>query len=186
MGLARGTPRGTYYGSCPVRGCGYGTPSMGADKSRACPARAPPATHTVPDPVWGTPGVSGYDAPFVRNGYKWTARTTTLHPDGQCKHRPPRGETPRARTYACAPPPPPTSNSTNHPPDQKAGGRGPRDEGGESAHVPGEGLQDGRDVMHRVVLRACGHKHPRCRACQSRVRGRACGTPSLYSPPCYP
>ena len=62
-----------------------------------------------PTPVWGRADVPGYGAgPFVRSGYKWTARTTKLHPDGECMHRPPRGETPggRDQSQRRAPPPP--------------------------------------------------------------------------------
>ena len=63
-------------------------------------------------PVWGRADVPGYDAsPFVLSGYKWTSRTTELHPDGECMHRPPRGETPGERDEsqrrAPLPPPPP-------------------------------------------------------------------------------
>ena len=51
--------------------------------------------------MWGTAGVPGYGAgPFVPSGYKWTARTTELHPDGECKHRPHQGETPGEGTRA--------------------------------------------------------------------------------------
>ena len=62
-------------------------------------------------PVWGTAGVPGYGAgPFVPSEYKWTARTTELHPDGECKHRPPHGETPGEGTQAGdKDPPPPTT-----------------------------------------------------------------------------
>ena len=60
--------------------------------------------------MWGTAGVPGYDAGrFVRSGYKWTAHTTELHPDGECKHRPPQGEAPGDRTRASVKAPPPAS-----------------------------------------------------------------------------
>ena len=74
-----------------------------------------------PTPVWGTAGVPGYGAgPFVPSGYKWTARTTELHPDGECKHRPPQGETPGEGTRADDKDPPP------HPPQPERPGHGTR------------------------------------------------------------
>ena len=80
--------------------------------SLACPARTPLRPTVYPTPVWGTAGVPCYGAgPFVPSGYRWTARTTELHPDGECKHGPPRGETPEEGTRASVkdpPPPPPT------------------------------------------------------------------------------
>ena len=109
MGLTWSTPHGTYCGSCPVRGCGY----IGVGKRRAYPARTPLRPTVYPAPVWGTAGVPGYDAgPFVRSGYKCTARTTELHPDGECKHRPPQGETPGEGTRAGVRQPPPPPNAT--------------------------------------------------------------------------
>ena len=38
---------------------------------------------------------------------KWTARTTALHPDGECKHQPPHGVTPREGDLCRHPPPKP-------------------------------------------------------------------------------
>ena len=67
--------------------------------------------------MWGTAGVPGYDAgPFVRSGYKWTARTTELHLDGECKHRPPQGETPGEGTRASVRQPPPPRTPPHHTP----------------------------------------------------------------------
>ena len=70
-----------------------------------------PATHSVPDPGVGNSWITRLRSRFiVRSGYKWTARTTELHPDGECKHRPPKGETPGEGTRADDnDPPPPTT-----------------------------------------------------------------------------
>ena len=84
-----------------------------------------------PTPVWGRADVPGYDAgPFVRSGYKWTARTTELHPDGECMHRPPRGETPggRDQSQRRAPPPPQPKGQGAHQ-VSTAGGTARRGEG---------------------------------------------------------
>ena len=119
MGLTRSTPHGTYCVSCRVRGCGEGTPSIGVGKRRAYPARTPLRRTVYPTPVWGTADVPGYDAgPFVRSGYKWTARTTELHPDAECMHRPPQGHTPGGGggEPASGNPPPPQPHHTTHPP----------------------------------------------------------------------
>ena len=131
MGLTKSTPHGKYCGSCPVRGCGQGTPSIRVGKRRARPARTPQRPTVYPTPVWGRADVPGYGAgPFVRSGYKWTSRTTELHPDGECMHRPPRGETPggRDQRQRRAPPPPkalpgntPTNNRVE--PRSTTGGR---------------------------------------------------------------
>ena len=62
--------------------------------------------------MWGTARVPGYGAgPFVPSGHKWTARTTELHPDGECKHRPPHGETPGKGTRVDHKDPPPTTTA---------------------------------------------------------------------------
>ena len=111
MGLTKSTPHGTYCGSGPARGCGWGTPSIRAGKRHAYPARTPLRSTVYPTPVLGTAGVPGYGAgPFVPSGYKWRARTTELHPDGESKHRTPHGETPGEGTRADdKDPPPPTT-----------------------------------------------------------------------------
>ena len=79
-----------------------------------------------PTPVWGRTDVPGYDAgPFVRSGYKWTARTTELHPDGECMHRPPRGETPGGRDQSQRRAPrPPRTLPGNKPANNPVGPRG--------------------------------------------------------------
>ena len=126
MGLTKSALHGTYCGSCPVRGCGKGTPSIGVGKRRAYPARTPQRPTVYPTPVWGRADVPGYDAgPFVQSGYKWTARTTELHPDGECMHRFPRGETPggRDQSQRRAPPLPPTLPG-NKPANNRVGPRG--------------------------------------------------------------
>ena len=94
-----------------------------------------------PTTVWGTAGVPGYGAGlFVQSGYKWTARTTELHPDRDCKHRPPKGETPGEGTRPDdKDPPPPTT----------AGKARPRHQGNTAPsnaekRQRGEGKQRGR------------------------------------------
>ena len=95
-----------------------------------------------PTPVWGRADVPGYDAgPFVPSGYKWTARTTELHPDGECMHRPPRGETPggRDQSQRRAPPPPPTLPG-NKPANNRVGPRGtPRGQNRGQRNTEGKG-----------------------------------------------
>ena len=91
-----------------------------------------------PTPVWGTAGVPGCGAgPFVPSGYKWTARTTELHPDGECKHRPPQGETPGEGTPSDDKDPPPTHQSREGPGtapgEHRPKRRGKETEGGEHA-----------------------------------------------------
>ena len=175
MGLTRSTPHGTYCGSCPARGCGYGTPSIGAGKRRACPARTPLRPTVYPTPVWGTAGVPGYDAgPFVRSGYKWTARRTALHPDGECMHGPPQGETPGDWTRASARHPPPPHPGPGSP-EASTWGVTPKatePEGGGGGACKGAG--GGNSIVQRVV------QHATC----VRAAGRA--TPRLPVAPCYP
>ena len=73
--------------------------------------------------------------------YKPTTRTTELHPDGECKHRPPQGETPGEGTRASVKDPyPPTqlhrTPTTAHvgpgkaPVEQRPKRRGKEKEGG--------------------------------------------------------
>ena len=75
------------------------------------------------------------------------ARTTELHPDGECMHRPPRGETPggRDQSQRRAPPPPEPCLATNPPTTElnqgahlegKSGGK-------ESREGRGGGAQEG-------------------------------------------
>ena len=115
-----------------------------------------------PTPVWGTAGVPSYDpGPFVRSGYKWTARTTALHPDGECKHRPPQGETPGDGTRASVRHPPPTHLTTPHthhgPGSAETGTRGatPKttelERGGGGAR---KGTGESNSVVQRVVQHA--------------------------------
>ena len=89
-----------------------------------------------PTPVWGRADVPGYDAgPFVRSGYQWTARTTELHPDGECMHRPPRGETPGGGTTASVGrPPPPNPRAKGH---TKRAQPGAQEHGGEKGRARG-------------------------------------------------
>ena len=120
MGLTKSTPHVTYCGWGPARGCRLGTPSIGAGKRHACPARTPLRPTVYPIPVWVTAGVPGYGAgPFLPSGYKWTARTTELHPDGECKHRPPKwkhqGKGPQQRQGPLPPPPPSPTAHTPQP-----------------------------------------------------------------------
>ena len=70
--------------------------------------------------MWGMAGVPGYDAgPFVRDGYKWTARTTALHPDGESQQRPPQGETPREGDPSQQQTPPPRPQDNTPPPGHR-------------------------------------------------------------------
>ena len=136
------------------------------------PVRQRPTVY--PTPVWGRADVPGYDAgPFVLRGYKWTARTTELHPDGECMHRPPRGETPgeRDRNQRWAPPPPQPCLATS--PTATGLGHG--------AHLTGttggKGKRQGRGARKRSA-QLCRAK---CRATISQRRaGRA--TESTRSP----
>ena len=87
-----------------------------------------------PTPVWGTADVPGYGAGlFVPSGYKWTARTTELHPDGECKHRPPQGETPGGGTRASVKDPP---HSREEAPGEHRPKRRVKDKGG-GGHAKG-------------------------------------------------
>ena len=111
-----------------------------------------------PTPVWGTAGVPGYGTgPFVPSGYKWTARTTELHPDGECKHRPPEGETPGEGTRADDkdPPPPTTAGKaqTRHqgntaPSDAESGQREEGTQRGRGGGLTTNRLQPGRAGNH--------------------------------------
>ena len=105
---------------------------MGAGKRHAYPARTFLRPTVYPTPLWGTAGVPGYGAgPFVPSGYKWMARTTELHPDGECKHRPPHGETPGEGTRADDKDPPPTHHSREGP-DTAPGEHRPKRRGKET------------------------------------------------------
>ena len=97
-----------------------------------------------PTPVWGLAGVPGYGAgPFVPSGYKWTARTTELHPDEECKHRPPQRESQGEGTRASVKdlPPRPTHHSRvgpgKTPGKHRPKRRGKEKEGG--GHTKGRG-----------------------------------------------
>ena len=69
--------------------------SIGAGKGGACPTRTPLRPTVYPTTACGTAGVPCYGAgPFVWSRHKWTACTTELQPNWECKHRPPQGETP--------------------------------------------------------------------------------------------
>ena len=107
-----------------------------------------------PTPVWGRADVPGYDAgPFVLSGYKWTARTTELHPDGECMHRPPRGETPGGRDQSQRRAPPP--------PNPRAKGHTKRAQSGAQEHGGGEASKRGAQL---------------CRAkCRATIRQRQAG-----------
>ena len=107
--LVQGTSRPVPGGSCPSA-----FPAPVPCSAFLDPGGGP----TVwPTPLWGTAGVPGYGAsPFVRSGYKWTARTTELHPDGECKHQPPQEETPGEGTQASVKDPPPPTSPTADPP----------------------------------------------------------------------
>ena len=135
-------------------------------KRCAYPARTPLRPTAYPTPVWGTAGVPGYDAgPFVRSGYKWTARTTELHPDGECKaSTPPRGNSrggdPSQRQAAPPPPDLPTPHTHQSPgsPEASTKGATPKateQKGGGGSTIGGEGVQ-----RCRAMCRAsCNHRH---------------------------
>ena len=89
------------------------TQFIGAGRRRACPTRAPRQPTMYPTPLWGTARVPGYNAGlFVQSGYKWTARTTVLHTDGECKYQPFQGETPGDGDLRQRQPPPPPNTTT--------------------------------------------------------------------------
>ena len=139
-------------------------------------------------PVWETAGVPSYHAgPFVRSGYKWTAHTTALHPDGEYKHRPPpRGIDEGQGLMLAPPPPPPPPTRPNNPPNQTAGGRGPEGEGRDSVSVPQVGGSAGWTSCHAHCRAHCVRQPAPKVNSQSPVAGRACGIPSLPTSPCYP
>ena len=153
-------------------------PSIGVGKRRAYPARTPQRPTVYPTPVWGRADVPGYGAgPFVRSGYKWTARTTELHPDGECMHRPPRGETPggRDQSQRQAPPHPPTlpgNKPTNNRVEPRSTPRG-QNRGQRNTEGKGGGARKRGGQLCRA----------KCRASLGQQRaGRA--TESTRSPMC--
>ena len=112
MGVTRSTPRGTYCGSCPARGCKYGTPSIWAGKRRACPARTPLLPTVYPTPCGEQPEylataqVHLYGActngPPVHQSYTLT---------GSASIGPSKGKNQGMRPEpALSPPPPPKRN----------------------------------------------------------------------------
>ena len=163
MGLTRSTPHGTYCVSCRVRGCGEGTPSIGVGKRRAYPARTPLRRTVYPTPVWGTADVPGYDAgPFVRSGYKWTARTTELHPDAECMHRPPQGHTPGGggpEPASGKPPPNPTTLHTHqNPGTPEASTKGATPKATEQERGGGEARKKGEQPCRATCRASCGQQ----------------------------
>ena len=112
-----------------------------------------------PTPVWGRADVPGYDAgPFVLSGYKWTAGTTELHPDGECMHRPPpwgnsRREGPEPASGAPPPPPPNPAWQQAHQQPGWAKGHTKRAQPGAKEHGREEGRARGvRNCVVRSVV----------------------------------